>query len=104
MSWGDGIGDYVAMSGTALSPMGNVEGVKDFVNPNPCHEWIWTISDILECILSAGLDIKAFKEYPYSNGAKLLNDMVEKPGRRMYPPVYLPALPLMYGLVAEKQA
>jgi hypothetical protein len=104
MSWGDGIGDYVAMSGTALSPMGNMEGVKDFVNPNPCHEWIWTIENILQNIIAAGLSILVFKEYPYSNGAKLMNDMIEKPGRRMYPPSHLPALPLMYGLLAEKKA
>jgi SAM-dependent methyltransferase len=104
MNWGDGIGDYVALSGSALSPMGKVDGVQDFVNPHPCNEWIWTIGDILESVMAAGLTIKTFKEYPYSNGAKLMNDMVEKPGRRMYPPVYLPALPLMYGLVAEKQA
>ena len=38
----------------------------------------------------------------YSNGAKLMNDMIEKPGRRMDPPAHLPSLPLMYGLVAEK--
>lgn len=104
MNWGDGIGDYVALSGSALSPMGHLEGIKDFVNPNPCHEWVWTIGDILESVIAAGLTIKTFKEYPYSNGAKLMNDMVEKPGRRMYPPVYLPALPLMYGLLAVKQA
>jgi hypothetical protein len=30
--------------------------------------------------------------------------MLEKPGRRMVPPDRMPALPLMYGLVAEKQA
>ncbi len=102
LSWGDGIGDYVAMSGTALSPMGSLEGVRDFFNPNPCHEWVWTIGDILESVIDAGLQVKTYKEYPYANGAKLMNDMVEKPGRRMYPPAYLPSLPLMCGLVAEK--
>jgi SAM-dependent methyltransferase len=102
MNWGDGIGDYVAMSGSALSPMGNLEGVKDFINPNPCYEWIWTIEDILESVIAAGLTIRTFREYPYSNGAKLMDDMIEKPGRRMYPPSHLPALPLMYGLVSEK--
>jgi SAM-dependent methyltransferase len=100
MNWGDGIGDYVAMSGSALSPMGKLEGIKDFVNPHPCHEWIWTIGDILESVIAAGMTIRAFREYPYSNGAKLLKGMTEKPGRRMYPPPHLPALPLMYGLVA----
>jgi SAM-dependent methyltransferase len=104
MNWADGIGDYVALSGSALSPMGNQGGVKDFVNPHPCNEWVWTIGDILESMLQAGLTIKTFREYPYSNGAKLLNDMLEKPGRRMVPPDRLPALPLMYGLVAEKKA
>jgi SAM-dependent methyltransferase len=99
MNWGDGIGDYVALSGAALSPMGLEEGIKDFVNPHPCNEWLWTVGDILECVISSGLIVK---EYPFTNGAKLLDDMVEKPGRRMYPPARLPSLPLMYGLVAEK--
>jgi SAM-dependent methyltransferase len=102
MNWGDGIGDYVDLSGSALCPMGKVEGIKGFVNPHPCNEWVWTISDILESVIAAGLTVKTFKEYPYSNGARLMNDMVEKPGGRMYPPAHLPALPLMYGLVAEK--
>ncbi len=82
--------------------MGNQEGVKDFVNPHPCNEWVWTIGDILESIMAAGLTVRKFREYPYSNGAKLMNDMIEKPGRRMVPPDRLPSLPLMYGLVAEK--
>jgi SAM-dependent methyltransferase len=103
MNWGDGIGDYVALSGSALSPMGNQEGVKEFNNPHPCNEWVWTISDILESVIAAGLTVMTFREYPFSNGARLLNDMTEKPGRRMFPPEQMPSLPLMYGLVAEKR-
>ncbi|MBN2258417.1 MAG: class I SAM-dependent methyltransferase, partial [Anaerolineaceae bacterium] len=95
--WDDGIGDYVAVSGSALSPMGNLEGVKDFVNPHPCHEWIWTIGDILESVIHAGLTLNQFREYPYLNGEKGFKDMIEKDGRRMYPPANLPSLPLMYG-------
>jgi hypothetical protein len=82
--------------------MGQAEGIKDFVNPNPCNEWTWSIQDILQSVIQAGLLISEFREYPYSNGAKLLDGMIEKPGRRMYPPAHLPALPLRFGMVAQK--
>jgi SAM-dependent methyltransferase len=102
MHWDEGIGDYVAQAGSALSPMGQTEGIKCFFNTNPCNEWTWNIQDILESSIQAGLLIRSFKEYPYSNGARLLDGMIEKPGRRMYPPTHLPSLPLMFSLVAEK--
>ncbi|MGA9397271.1 MAG: class I SAM-dependent methyltransferase [Anaerolineaceae bacterium] len=102
MHWDEGIGDYVALAGSALSPMGQTGGVRDFRNPTPCNEWTWNIQDILQSSIQAGLNIRTFKEYPYSNGAKLLDGMIEKPGRRVYPPTHLPALPLMFGLVAQK--
>lgn len=100
--WEDGIGDYVALSGSALSPMGQMEGINNFINSNPCNEWTWKIQDILESAIQAGLVIQTFKEYPYSNGARLLDDMIEIPGRRMISPARLPSLPLMFGMVAQK--
>ncbi len=97
-----GIGDYVGMAGDALAPSGFVEGVKDFVNPHPGHEFNWSISEIITAMIEGGLRLKAFKEYPYFNGAKLFGDMREAEGNRYYPPDHMPSLPLMYGLVAEK--
>lgn len=104
LTWEDGIGDYVADSGEGLAPSGYLEGVKNFKNPYPVHEFQWTISEIIGATLEAGFSLVQLEEYPYSNGAKLMQRMQEEPGGRMYPPKELPSLPLMFGLVAEKPA
>jgi SAM-dependent methyltransferase len=98
----EGIGDYVAYSDGALAPSGYVDGVVDFRNPHPTHEFSWGIGDLITAFLDAGMSVEAFREYPYSNGCKQFNRMRELPGRRMYPPEDLPNLPLMYGLVTRK--
>ncbi len=103
ISFDDGIGDYVAMSGEALTPSGYLEGVVDFVNPHPGHEFGWTVGEILTAVVEAGLRLTAFHEYPYMNGGKLLNNMREMAGGRMYPPENMPTMPLMFGLRAEKE-
>ena len=103
-SYESGIGDYVALSGSALAPSGYLDGVVDFKNPHPGYGFNWTIAEILSALLGAGLALTAYREYPYSNGAKLFGDMRELPGGRMLPPEGVPALPLMYGLAAELPA
>ncbi len=102
LSWESGIGDYVAAAGGALSPSGHLEGVANFANPHPGHEFPWGLGAVVGALLDAGLILTALEEYPYANGAKLFNDMRETPGRRMIPPEGIPALPLMYGLAARK--
>jgi SAM-dependent methyltransferase len=102
MYWDEGIGDYVAMSGEALAPMGFVEGVQDFKNPHPVTEFQWNISEVITAFLEAGMTLEAFKEYPYSNGGRLFPGMKEGEGNRFYPPETTPSLPLMYGLAARK--
>jgi SAM-dependent methyltransferase len=104
VSFENGVGDYVAMSGEALAPSGYVEGVKDFVNPKRSHEFLWGVGEIITALLDAGLSLTAFKEYPYMNGGKLFGDMREAPGGRMYPPDHIPRLPMMYGLSVDKKA
>jgi SAM-dependent methyltransferase len=96
-----GIGDYVADSGPAQAPSGYLTGIKGFSNPYPSHEFQWTIGDILTAVVEAGLRIKSFQEYPYSNGAKLRPGMVLGQKNRYYLPDHLPQLPLMYGLKAQ---
>jgi SAM-dependent methyltransferase len=102
MTWEDGVSDYVAMSGPALAPSGYVEGVQSFENPHRCHEFQYSISELMAAILNAGLSLEAWLEYPYMNGAQLFEGMVERSVGRMYPPADKPNLPLMYGLVARK--
>jgi SAM-dependent methyltransferase len=101
-TWESGIGDYVALSGPALTPSGWRDGVANFGNPHPGHEWTWTLSQVVTALIDAGLTLAALREYPYMNGAKLLARMREEPGGRMLPPAELPSLPLMFGLVARK--
>lgn len=98
----EGVGDYVADSGDALTPSGYVEGVRDFENRYRCHEFHWPLGEIVTALLDAGLTISAFREYPYSNAAKLCQGMRQTPGRRMIQPEGIPSLPLTFGIVAQK--
>jgi SAM-dependent methyltransferase len=99
-----GIGDYVAMSGADLAPMGYVDGVQDFRNPHPGYEFLWTVAEIVGALLDAGLALTALHEYPYANGARLFKDMRALPGKRTAPPATMPNLPMMLGVTAEKPA
>jgi len=104
LSFEHGVGDYVALAGPALAPSGFVEGVQDFVNPEPGHEFQWPVSEVTQALIDAGLELRVCREYPYSNGGKLWDDMREIEGGRMLPPETVPSLPLMYSLVLQKPA
>ncbi|MEO8392620.1 MAG: class I SAM-dependent methyltransferase [Chloroflexota bacterium] len=97
-----GVGDYVAMSDESLTPSGYVEGIVEFNNPHPSHEFCWGISDVVTPLLEAGLLLRVMREYPYSNGFKRFADMRELPGGRFTVPDGKPQLPMMLGLVAQK--
>ncbi len=99
----DGIGDYVALSGNCLAPSGYLEGVVNFKNPHPVKEFQWSIDEIISAVLGAGLILKEYHEYPYTNGAKLFKSMREEDGGRLYPPSGFPTLPLMYSLLAYQE-
>jgi hypothetical protein len=98
-----GIGDYVAYAGDGLVPWGFEEGVKDFENPNPVTEFAWGLADHVTALLDAGLRLNSLREYPYSNGAKRFANQVEGEGRRMYPPEGVPAMPMMFSIVASRE-
>ena len=98
----DGLGDCVGGSGGGLTPAGYVEGVRDFRNPQRCHLFRWGLGEVVTALAKGGLRIVALEEYPYSNGERHFDRMQELPGRRMVPPAEVPAVPLMYGLSAEK--
>lgn len=102
--WEDGVNDYVALSGEALAPSGNQPGVQDFRNPHPSYEFQWSLAEVVDALLRAGLRLRRLQEYPYANGWRGFDGMREAQGRRMYPPATMPSLPLMYGLVAERSA
>ena len=98
----EGVGDYVAESGGGLTPAGFVEGVREFQNRHCCHLFRWGLGEVVTALAQAGLRLTALVEYPYSNGERLFAEMRELPGRRMVPPEGVPAVPLMYGISAER--
>jgi SAM-dependent methyltransferase len=98
----EGVGDYVAESEGGLTPAGFVEGARDFENPHRCYLFRWGLGEVVTTLAGAGLRIVALEEYPYSNGERLFDRMRELPGWRMVPSEDVPAVPLMYGISAEK--
>jgi SAM-dependent methyltransferase len=100
-TFAEGIGDYVAVAGAGLVPWGYEDGVADFHNPFPSHEFSWGLGEVVSALLDASLMLETLREYPYANGAKLCSGMRGLPGRRMVPPEGVPAVPLMYSLAAR---
>jgi SAM-dependent methyltransferase len=98
----DGVGDYVGSSGGGLSPGGPTRGVEGFENPERAHLFRWGLGEVVTALAGSGLRITALEEYPYTNGERGFAGMRALGGGRMFPPEDVPALPLMYGIRAEK--
>ena len=103
LSWDDGVSDYVGLAGTALAPYGFIKGESPFTNPHPVHEFQWGLGEVFQALIDAGLTLKITREYPYSNGAKMFEDLVEIEGQRFARPHGKPNLPLMWGVVAQRR-
>lgn len=102
MAIAEGIGDYVAESGGGLLPEGGAAADEAFRNPHPTYEFVWGLGDVVQAVVDAGLRMDTLREWPYSNGWKPFDEMVMDPGRRWRLPDGVPALPLMFGLVAHR--
>jgi len=102
LTWDDGVGDYVGLAGDALAPSGFIEGKTKYDNPHPVHEFQWGTAETLQALINSGMSIDLTREYPYSNGAKLFEDLIEVEGHRFTRPEGQPNLPLMWGVVARK--
>lgn len=95
------VGDYVAESGAGL-------GVTDVGAPGtneiPALSWQHTLADLLSAFASAGLRLEILREYPFSNGCRLSEGLVESTDgdRRWHFPDGVTRTPLMFGLVASK--
>jgi SAM-dependent methyltransferase len=98
----EGVGDYVAESGGGLTPAGFIEGEQAFENPHHGYLFRWGLGEVVTALAGAGLRTTALHEYPYVNGERPFAGMRELQGRRMVPPEGVPAMPLMYGVRAEK--
>jgi SAM-dependent methyltransferase len=93
-----GVNDYV---GEALAPSGFDAGMRDFGNPERAVCFQWTIAQIVQSVVDAGLRIETLREYPFANGCEVLDGMKPIAGNRYTMPEGLPAMPLMLGLTAE---
>jgi SAM-dependent methyltransferase len=98
----EGVGDYVGESRGSLTPAGFSNGVRGFENPEPCHLFRWGLGEVVTALAASGLRICALQEYPYFNGEGHFSGMRELLGGRMVPPEGVPAVPLMYGVRAER--
>ena len=98
----NGVGDYVAESKGGLTPAGFVKGMRGFQNSEPCYLFRWRLGEVVTALAEGGLRITTLEEYSYSNGERHFAEMRELPGRQMVPPEGVPAVPLMYGISAEK--
>jgi SAM-dependent methyltransferase len=101
--WDSGVRDYVADSGAGLLHGATYEpGGVDFANPEACHEFLWTVADIVDAVASAGLVIERVREWPYANGCTFFPGMVDLGDRRWGMPPGAPVIPLMLGLAARR--
>ncbi len=98
-----GVGDYVGGADGALSPSGHLAGNTAFRNPHPSFDFRWTLGEVVTAIADAGLRLEALREYPHSNGGKVLSEMHALLGRRWTVPADRVPFPLMYGLAASRQ-
>ncbi len=99
-----GVGDYVALTGSAAETEDLKPGMRDFVNPYPGVEYQWGLAEVVSALLDAGLTLTHLREYDYCNGFKPMPDMRELEGRRYAMPQRLPQrFPLMFSLAAERQ-
>ncbi len=92
--------DYVGQSGGSLAPSGYTEVNEPYVNPHDAHGYQHTVAEVVQAIIDAPLTMTAMREWPYSNGCKMHEGMVDIGANRFGapPPV---SLPLMLGIVAR---
>jgi SAM-dependent methyltransferase len=75
---------------------------NSFVYGKPSYEWTWTLSDIVNSLISAGLIIESLNEYDKAFD-KNFPDMVKGEDGWWYYPVYRGKLPLIFTLKARKK-
>jgi SAM-dependent methyltransferase len=94
----DPVSDYVAVSGAGLGAV--VAGRTD-VNDIPSVAWQHGVGEIVTALAGAGLVIETLREYPHSNGCRMIEALVYGDGRRWLWPHGVPRIPLMFGIAAR---
>lgn len=51
--WKEGVSDYVAQSGAALTPSGWLDGERAFANPHAVFEFSWAMSELMSAVRGA---------------------------------------------------
>jgi SAM-dependent methyltransferase len=75
----------------------------DYVPENPSYEWTWTVADIVNALLNAGLRLEFLKEYD-KLFFRRFPSMTTNDGRWFRLPKYAGKLPLLLTLRARKPA
>lgn len=81
----------------------NVSDYEDhtYIRKNASYEWFWSVSDILNALIKAGLTIEMFNEYD-KLFYRAFPDIVEDDDGWFYLPKYVKKVPLMFTLKARK--
>jgi SAM-dependent methyltransferase len=98
------VGDYVAESDGALWPIANSSEPATLPNDIPAYSYQYTLAEIVQACMDAGLRLTVLREYAHSNGFRPSPLLVKGEGRRWVWPEARPRLPLMFGLRATKDA
>lgn len=82
-------------------------GGPDYADPShhlghPSHEWIWSLSDVVNAVLTAGLRIEFLNEHDRLF-FRLLPSMTSADGRWYRLPQYADKVPLLFTLRARKE-
>jgi len=85
----------VAASGAGL---GAVTGGETVENTVPATSFQYGLGQVVQALVDAGLRLEVLREYPHSNGCRLLPALVAGEGRRWVWPEGTARVPLMFGL------
>lgn len=100
----DPVPDYVAASGAALGATAPVETapVATVENTVPATSWQHGLGATLQAVVHAGMRLEQIREWPYSNGCRVVPGLVPLDARRWTWPPLAARVPLMFGIRAVR--
>jgi len=84
------------------------KGSPDYADPSfvattPENYWAWSLSDVFRVLREAGLELRDFREYPYSCYRQFPHMVRQVEGRWRLPPGGV-QIPLLFSVAATKRA